>query len=239
MYTKKIVLFKNIFMYGVQEENTGFGVQTNATFMSTMWSFFGLAIFIAALGAFSGEFILRATGFWVPYIAFMGMMFTSGMWINSKAKLPMFALFAFLSGTVMYPTLAFAGATGQIGEVIKAFIAGGLTFFIAAVWGFTTQKDLSGWGNFLTMAMFGMFGIAMISMIGGGLLNIELLQFSSTMSYVYSAISVLLFTAFTSYDIQNIKKGLYSSPMEAAFHMYFNLYIIIQHMMNLFMFSDD
>jgi len=225
-------------MYGVQE-NTGVGVQANSTFMSTMWSFFGLAIFIAALGAFAGEFIVRSVGFWIPYLAFMGMMLTSGMWIRSSVKMPMFAIFAFLSGTVMYPTLAFAGATGQIDEVVKAFIAGGLTFFIAAVWGFTTQKDLSGWGNFLYMAMFGIFGIAMISLIGGGLLNIEMLKFSSTMSYVYSAVSVLLFTAFTSYDIQNIKKGLYSSPMEAAFHMYFNLYVIIQNMMNLFLSSDD
>jgi len=225
-------------MYGVQE-NTRFGVQTNSTFMSTLWSFFGVAIFIAALGAFAGEFIVRSVGFWVPYIAFVGMMWTSGMWIRSSVKMPMFALFAFLSGTAMYPTLAFAGATGQIDEVVKAFIAGGLTFFIAAVWGFTTQKDLSGWGNFLYMAMFGMFGIAMISLIGGGVLNIEMLKFSSTMSYVYSAVSVLLFTAFTSYDIQNIKNGLYSSPMEAAFHMYFNLYVIIQNMMNLFLSSDD
>ena len=226
-------------MYGVQENNTGFGVQTSSTFMSTMWSFFGLAIFIAALGAFSGEFILRATGFWVPYIAFMAMMLTSGMWINSKVKLPMFALFAFLSGAVLYPTLAFAGATGQIGEVVKALISAGLTFFIAAVWGFTTQKDLSGWGNFLLMAMFGMFGIAMISLIGGGLLNIEMLQFSSGMSYAYSAGMVLLFTAFTSYDIQNIKKGLYSSPIEAAFHMYFNLFAIVQSMLNMFLSGGD
>ncbi len=226
-------------MYGVQEQNTGFGVKTNATFMSTMWSFFGLAILIAGLGAFSGEFIFRATGLWVPYIAFMGMMFTSGMWINSKVKLPMFALFAFLSGTILYPTLAFAGATGQIGEVVKAFIASGLTFFIAAIWGFSTQKDLSGWGNFLVMAMFGMFGIAMISLIGGGLLNIEMLQFSSGMSYAYSVGMVLLFTAFTSYDIQNIKKGMYSSPIEAAFNMYFNLFVIVQNMLNLFLSSDD
>lgn len=224
-------------MFSTQSQSFGIS-KIDSTFISTMWSFFGMAILIAGLGAWSGGFIVQNVGLMVPYIAFIGMMFTSGFWIQSKTfKLPMFVLFAFLSGTMLYPTLAFAGATGQIGAIIQAFISAGATFFAAAIFGYTTQKDLSGWGNFLFMAMIGLFTIGMLSLLGS-VFNIAFLTFGSTFSYIYSAISVLLFTAFTCYDIQNIKNGMYSSPLMAAFHMYFNLFVIVQNMLNLFLDRD-
>jgi FtsH-binding integral membrane protein len=217
------------------------GIQkVDSTFMSSVWSFFGLAILIATIGAWSGEFLLStfgALGFYGPYILFMGIMFTQTMWLNSSVKLPMFALFAFSSGAILYPTLAFAGATGQIGVVVQALLAASLTFFAAGLFGYTTKKDLSGWGNYLFMAMIGLFVLGMMGMLGS-VFNIEILKFSDTMHMFYSGASILLFTAFTCYDIQAIKNGAYPSPVMAAFHLYFSFFVIVQNMLQIFLNRD-
>ncbi len=209
--------------------------ENSADFISQVWTYFGLALAVASLGAYAGMPILAKTGIWVPYGAFMALMFTQNMWSDSKKFGPiMFFVFAFVSGIILAPTLAFADATGQIDKVIQAISVASGTFFLTALFGYTTKKDLSGWGQFLFMGMIGLFVIGLMSM-AGNMFDISFLQFGDTFSYIYSIASILIFAAYTSYDLQNIKKGHYSSPILAATHLYINMFAIIQSMMSLFL----
>jgi uncharacterized protein len=64
-----------------------------------------------------------------------------------------------------------------------------------SLWGYTTKKDLSGFGTFLIMGVVGLL-VAMV---------INIFLQSSAMALAISAIGVLLFAGLTAYDTQRIK----------------------------------
>lgn len=205
---------------------TGVRNDTLASFLSATWTYFGLAILTAALGAFAGPYVIGYTSFWTPYILFMVLMFTQGFWVHSQTwSKPLFFVFAFASGAIIYPTLAYASMTGQMMAVVQALLASAGMFFAAAIWGFTTKKDLSSWGQFLFFTMIGVFiaGIINIFMANG------------IVSLILSAISVVLFSAYTAYDLQMIKQGMFDSPLQAALTLYINIFAMFNNFLNLFL----
>ncbi len=70
-----------------------------------------------------------------------------------------------------------------------------IAFAGLSLWGYTTKKDLSGWGTFLFM---GLIGVIVASIV-----NIFLA--SSALMFAISVIGVLIFAGLTAYDTQNIK----------------------------------
>ncbi|MBW0145494.1 Bax inhibitor-1/YccA family protein [Sphingomicrobium clamense] len=81
-------------------------------------------------------------------------------------------------------------------SIAQTFFAVAAAFMGLSLWGYTTKKDLSGWGTFLIMGVVGLI-IAM-------LLNAFVFQ-SGAMSLAISAIGVLIFAGLTAYDTQKIK----------------------------------
>ncbi len=76
------------------------------------------------------------------------------------------------------------------------------TFFITAIafgglslYGYTTKKDISGWGAFLIMGVIGLI-VAMI---------VNIFLASAAMQWAISVIGVLIFAGLTAYDTQKIK----------------------------------
>ncbi len=80
-------------------------------------------------------------------------------------------------------------------SIAQTFFATSAAFVGLSLWGYTTKKDLSGFGTFLIMGVVGLL-VAMI-------LNIFLQ--SGALSLVISGIGVLLFAGLTAYDTQRIK----------------------------------
>ena len=80
-------------------------------------------------------------------------------------------------------------------SIAMTFFATAASFVSLSLWGYTTKKDLSGFGTFLLMGLVGLI-VAMIA-------NIFIR--SDTMSLVISFIGVLLFAGLTAYDTQKIK----------------------------------
>jgi FtsH-binding integral membrane protein len=74
------------------------------------------------------------------------------------------------------------------------FIASG-TFAAMSLYGYTTKKDLSGFGTFLFM---GLIGIIIASIV-------NIFMQSSALQFAISVIGVLVFVGLTAYDTQNIK----------------------------------
>jgi FtsH-binding integral membrane protein len=80
-------------------------------------------------------------------------------------------------------------------SIAATFFATSAAFASLSLWGYTTKKDLSGFGTFLIMGLVGLI-VAMIA---------NMFIRSDGMSMVISFIGVLLFAGLTAYDTQKIK----------------------------------
>jgi FtsH-binding integral membrane protein len=103
----------------------------------------------------------------------------------------LFWAFATLMGLSM--STIFLRYTGV--SIAQTFFAVSAAFLGLSLWGYTTKKDLSGWGTFLIMGVVGLL-VAML---------INMFLRSPAMYYAISAIGVLLFAGLTAYDTQKIK----------------------------------
>ncbi|MGP1283588.1 MAG: Bax inhibitor-1/YccA family protein [Parasphingopyxis sp.] len=80
-------------------------------------------------------------------------------------------------------------------SIAQTFFATSAAFVSLSLWGYTTKKDLSGWGTFLIMGVVGLI-VAMV---------INIFLQSAAMTFVISGIGVLIFAGLTAYDTQKIK----------------------------------
>jgi uncharacterized protein len=74
------------------------------------------------------------------------------------------------------------------------FITAG-TFGAMSLYGYTTKRDLSGWGNFLLMALIGLILASAVNIFLG----------NSTLYWIITYVGVLVFVALTAFDTQKIK----------------------------------
>ena len=86
--------------------------------------------------------------------------------------------------------LAFTGAS-----IATTFFATAGAFAGLSLWGYTTKKDISGWGSFLIMGVIGLIIASVVNIF---------LQ-SPAMGFVISGIGVLVFAGLTAYDTQRLK----------------------------------
>ena len=127
--------------------------------------------------------------------------------------------FTFITGLTIAPLLSsiFAMADGAA-IVGQAFLMTSVAFGAISMFAMTTKRDFSSMGKFLF--------IALIIMIVAGISNIFIQ--SSMMQLMIASAGALIFSAFILYNTQNIIKGNYDSPVEAALSLYldfFNLFI--------------
>jgi FtsH-binding integral membrane protein len=94
--------------------------------------------------------------------------------------------------------------TGQ--SITRVFFITAASFAALSLYGYTTKRDLSGWGTFLIM---GVIGIVL-----AGLVNIWLQ--SPALQFAISVIGVLAFAGLTAYDTQQIKDNYYAVVGDAT-----------------------
>ncbi|VWX58000.1 Bax inhibitor-1/YccA family protein [Sphingorhabdus sp. 109] len=110
---------------------------------------------------------------------------------STTALQAMFWGFATLMGLSMSTIfLVYTGAS-----IAQTFFATAAAFLGLSLYGYTTKKDLSGWGSFLIMGVVGLL-VAMV---------INIFLQSTMMQLVISVIGVLIFAGLTAYDTQRIK----------------------------------
>ncbi|HEX7743216.1 MAG TPA: Bax inhibitor-1/YccA family protein [Sphingobium sp.] len=80
-------------------------------------------------------------------------------------------------------------------SIAQTFFATAAAFVGLSLWGYTTKKDLSGFGTFLIMGVVGLLVASLIN----------LFMRSSAMDMIISFIGVLLFADLTAFDTQKIK----------------------------------
>ena len=200
----------------------GFGTASAATidaglraYMIRVYNYMAIGVALTGVVAwftFNAAVVQGAGGNITGLTAFGQTLFGGPMmWVVMLAPL---ALVFFLSfriqnlqaGTARLLFFVYAGLVGlSLATIFMVYTHTSVTrvFFISAasvgalsLYGYTTQRSLSAMGSFLIMGLFGL--------IIASLVNIFLQ--SSGMSFVISAVGVLIFAGLTAYDTQNIKE---------------------------------
>jgi FtsH-binding integral membrane protein len=81
-------------------------------------------------------------------------------------------------------------------SITRVFFISAAAFGALSLYGYTTQRDLSGMGSFLIM---GLFGVIIASLV-------NLFLKSSAMDFIISIVGVLVFAGLTAWDTQKIKE---------------------------------
>ncbi len=131
---------------------------------------------------------------WVLFLAPIAFVFFFAFRVGSMsvgAAQTSFWIYAALVGASLSSLLlVFTGTS-----IANVFFITAATFAALSVWGYTTKRDISGWGSFLFM---GLIGVIIASLV-------NLFMQSSAMQFAISVIGVLVFAGFTAYDTQRIK----------------------------------
>jgi hypothetical protein len=145
-----------------------------------------------------GQTLFGSPLMWVIVLAPLAMVFFLSFRVQKMsvgAAQLTFWIFAALMGVSLSTIFAAYTAT----SITQVFFIAAATFGAMSLWGYTTSRDLTGWGSFLFMGLIGII-IAMVVNIFLG---------SSALDFAISVIGVLIFTGLTAYDTQKIKEMYY------------------------------
>ena len=154
---------------------------------------------VALLAAYTGvaAAIFTSPLRWVVALAPLAFVFFFSPTRSESTLKAMFWAFAGLLGLSL--SSVFLRYTGT--SIAATFLAVSAGFAGLSLYGYTTKRDLTGFGTFLIMGVVGIF-VAM-------LINVGIAIFtgapSETLHYAISFIGVLLFAGLTAYDTQKIK----------------------------------
>jgi FtsH-binding integral membrane protein len=131
---------------------------------------------------------------WLIIFAPLAFVFGMSFGVNRMQTGTLQALFwGFAVAMGLSMSTIFLVYTGT--SIAQTFFAVSAAFLGLSLYGYTTKKDLSGFGTFLIMGVVGLL-IAMV---------INIFVQSTAMMFAISAIGVLLFAGLTAYDTQKIK----------------------------------
>lgn len=150
-----------------------------------------------ALTAF-GNVIFNTPLKWVIMLAPLGFVMLLGFKVQKmsfSAAQMMFWAFSALMGLSL--ASIFLVYTGE--SIARMFFITAAVFGAMSLWGYTTKKDLSGWGSFLMMGLIGVIVASVVNIFLG----------SSQLQFAISIIGVLVFVGLTAYDTQKIKATYY------------------------------
>ena len=195
----------------------------------------GLLLTFAAAWAVGNNAALMSTLFtgmtrYVVMFAPLIMIFAFGAMVNrmsaAGAQLFFYAFSAVMGVSLAYIFVVFTGVS-----IAQTFLVTSIAFAGLSLYGYTTKKDISGWGGFLIMGVIGLIVASIINIFLG----------SPAIMFAISIIGVLIFAGLTAYDTQKIKNDYIAHAMhgdsewlgKAAIMGALNLYL---DFINMFMF---
>jgi FtsH-binding integral membrane protein len=163
------------------------------------WLTFNAAVTTNAAGGLAltsfGQIIYGGPVMIALLLGTLGLVFFISFRIHKlqfATALGLFMVYAGLLGVAL--SSIFLTYTGT--SITRVFFISAASFGALSLYGYTTQRDLSGFGSFLIMGLFGLI-IAML---------VNLFLQSSAMHFVISVVGVLVFAGLTAWDTQKIKE---------------------------------
>ena len=186
------------------------GVYNNMILGLAVSALVALGVNKLAVTADATQAVARMNG---QYLTSFGRMLyaTPLMWVVALAPLAFIFVFSFRmekmsASTARMTFLAFAAVMGaSLSTVLLRYTGASVTqtFFVTAaafgalsLYGYTTQRSLSGIGSFLIMGLIGLMLASLVNIF---------LQ-SSALQFAISGIGVLIFAGLTAYDTQKLKE---------------------------------
>ena len=190
---------------------SGFGAAASATdqavdaglrsYMLSVYNYMASGVLltgIVALLAFQSGFtasMVTSPLWFVVALAPLAFVLVLSFGINKLSTAAMQGLF-WAFAVVMGLSMSTIFIRFGMGSIAQTFFATAAAFAGLSLYGYTTKKDLSGFGTFLIMGVIGIV-VAM-------LLNAFIFQ-SPAMTLAISVVGVLIFAGLTAYDTQKIK----------------------------------
>jgi len=207
------------------------------SFLKATYQLFAGSLLAATAGAYIGlemVHLLMGPTRWILFAVELALIF----FVIPRVKhtpgvnLAVLFVFTFITGLTIAPLLASFFAIPDGAAIVgQAFLMTAVAFGGISMFAMTTKKDYSFMGKFLF--------IALIIMIVAAISNIFIQ--SSMFQLVIASTGALLFSAFILYDTQNIIKGNYDSPIEAALSLYLdflNLFISLLQILGIMRNND-
>ncbi|MCU9848782.1 Bax inhibitor-1/YccA family protein [Defluviimonas sp. WL0024] len=133
---------------------------------------------------------------WVVMFAPLAFVFGFTAMLNrmsaAAAQLVFYSFAVVMGVSISSIFLVFTGMS-----IVQTFLVTAIAFAGLSLWGYTTKKDISGWGSFLIMGVIGLIVASIVNLFLG----------SGTVQLAISALGVLIFAGLTAYDTQNIKNN--------------------------------
>jgi FtsH-binding integral membrane protein len=140
---------------------------------------------------------------WLVILSPLAFIFVLSMGVErlrpASAQL-LFWLFAALVGVSLSSIFLIYTHT----SITRIFFITAATFGALSLWGYTTQRDLTGFGSFLLM---GVVGIVLASLV-------NIFVHSSMLQWIVSVVGVLVFAGLTAWDTQRLKNEYIYAVMD-------------------------
>ena len=130
----------------------------------------------------------------LPLVLLFGSMFFMKNPTAGGVNLLYWAVVASIGASLGFVFLRYTGES-----VASTFFVTAAAFGALSLFGYTTKKDLSGWGSFLIMGVIGLILASIVNMfLGSGMLML-----------IISALGVLIFSGLIAFDTQRLKMMYY------------------------------
>jgi len=205
-------------------------------FLKATYQLFAASLMAATVGAYLGLGMASMISSWYWGLVILEFALLFGLYaVKDKPGINLAVLFAFtfISGLTLTPLLSSVfNMPGGAAIVAQAFLMTSVAFGGISMFALTTKKDYSSMGKMLFIAVI----ILIVGSISNIFIGSPILQLGIAM------LGALVFSAFILYDTQQIIKGGFSTPIEAAIALYLdflNLFVSLLQIFAAFNSSDD
>jgi uncharacterized protein len=168
-------------------------------YMLRIYNYMAAGVALTALVAWLtyqliGPALLQSPLMWIFILAPLALVFFLSARINTLSATTARALF-FVYAALVGVSLSILFHIYTSSSITRVFFITAATFGALSIFGYTTRRDLSGFGTFLFM---GLIGIIIASLV-------NLFLRSTELDWLISIIGVGVFAGLTAYDTQRIK----------------------------------
>ena len=221
--------------YQTQNQNIGLAQGAFANddalvgFVKTTYKFFAASLLFATIGAIVGfmNFALvtdpavRIGLIVAEIVAFLGLLFLRK---SPGLNVALLFIFTFLTGITLVPLLGLVLARQGVGAIAQAFGMSTIVFGVMSIFALKTKADLANMGKMLFISLIVVVICSLVNLFLG----------SPMFQVLIAGAAVVLFSLFVAYDTQNIVRGLYADPVQAAVSLYLDFLNIFVSLLQLF-----
>ncbi len=205
------------------------------SFLKATYQLFAGSLLAATAGAYIGLDMVSTIASWYWGLVILEFILLFALFaVKNKPGINLAVLFGFtfMSGLTITPLLSTILAMPAGASIVaQAFLMTSVAFGGISMFAMTTKRDFSGMGKMLIIALI----ILIVAAVSNIFFQSPLLQLA------ISGVGALLFSAFILYDTQQIIKGGFETPIEAAIALYldfFNLFVSLLQLLGILN-SDD